>query len=119
MSRSDSDSWYAIRHKIDRYLALGCMTYVISVDQPVGVDRYGPGHADPADWTGQAIPELGGVRVEFDDDGRLVVVMPNGTQGSDHAELGAALVEARVAVLSRQLRDLGVEPEPAADRQGP
>ena len=113
---SNSDGWPAFRAKTLRYRDLGTVVYVVVVDEPsCEVVRLGSGDNEPVPWTDQPIPELGGLRLTFDD-GELVVVLPDGSRAtSDHALIDAAeqravAAEARVAALARQLEALGEEP---------
>lgn len=121
---SDRDSFADFRAKNRRYQALGTTVYSVVIDGPQGaVLRFAADDVEPVSWTGQPIPELGRLVIEFDhgrdgDGETLVVVTPDGLRASSDAEFVAEEAanraeEAadRAEALARQLRALGVEPE--------
>jgi Uma2 family endonuclease len=107
---SASDSVSAFTAKTHRYRRLGVPLYVVTVDidaLDVVVHRDGPER-----WIGRPIPELGGLRIDVNDDS-IVVVMPDGLVLHTAGDL-VRHADRRVEELEAQLRSLGIEPSPNA-----
>ncbi len=132
---SETDSWASMHDKLSRYRSLNVMAYVVTLTPTSRVERFSPDSKVSEDWEAKPIPELGGQRVSFDDEGELVVTLPDGSSGRSNDELAASMAsahvvradqaqaqadeaqtqadeaKARVAQLEAQLRALGAEPE--------
>jgi Uma2 family endonuclease len=113
---SDTDTFVSLRAKARRYQRLGTVTYVVTVDDgELDVLRLGIEDREFAPWAGQPIPELGGLRLDFDD-GDLVATLPDGTTGRSDSDLVEQVREAeetarrKIEALTAQLEALGVEP---------
>jgi hypothetical protein len=92
--------------KTHRYRRLGVPLYVVTVDEDaldVVAHRDGPER-----WIGRPIPELGGLRIDANDES-IVVVMPDGRVLHSAGDL-VRHADRRVEVLEAQLRALGIEP---------
>ena len=83
---SDTDTFVDLRAKVDRYCELGVVVYVVVIDQPMFVDRVTPEHRLPVNWSGKAMPELGGISVDFVN-GEPMVTTPDGMRGNSDREL--------------------------------
>lgn len=106
---SDTDTFVSLRAKAHRYQRLGTVTYVVTVDDgELDVLRLGIEDREFGPWTGQPIPELGGLRLHFED-GVLVATLPDGTTGRSDSDL-VDQARRRVEALTAQLEALGVEP---------
>lgn len=116
---SVTDGFVSLLGKLDRCRKLGTIAYVVSTEAPRSVLRWSPSdgeHPDRSeDWLDRPIPELGWLRITFDDD-HVVVTMPDGTRATSDVDLLAQTqqradqAENRAAELERRLRDLGVDP---------
>ncbi len=133
---SESDGYNSLRTKLARYAELGTTAYVVGVDESQTIERFAPSPKEAEawitaeGWNDRPIPELGGLRLRFDD-GQLTVIMPDGTTArSDHQlvdrarqqadeleqrlfrlEQQVAAYEQRAAGLEQQLREAGIEPD--------
>ncbi len=127
---SDTDSYSSLRTKAHRYLALGVPVYIVAVDGSPIVDRLDPERPGIEDWLDKPIPELGGLRLTFED-GEVAVVLPDQiVASSDHEILSAtkdrlvaaearvaeherraAEAERRAAELEQRLREAGIDPD--------
>ncbi len=94
---SDSDTFVSLLAKAHRYQSLETVAYLIvpGPTQP-RVLRLAPDDAEPRAWTGTPIDELGGIRLEIDDE-RIVLVTPSGVRASSDAEFLAAEADRRAA----------------------
>ena len=107
---SQSDSVNDFGDKVDRYLALGAIVYVLYAerDQPT-VERFSPEDREPRRWLGRPCPELGGLTFQVDGD-HLVVRSSEGVLAHSAADF-VAHFEATAARLAEQLRQAGLQPE--------
>jgi Uma2 family endonuclease len=114
---SRSDGFGDFRAKALRYQDLGSVAYVVVVDGPSqAVLRLGPDDRELVSWLDQPIPELGGLRLSFEDE-QLIATLPDGQKGPSDTFLFTSMKEERDAALDRaealerQLSALGVEPD--------
>ena len=107
---SETDSYPSLWAKARRYRELGVPTYLVSLEAGCNVFLTSPQQRFPVPWVDEPIPELGGLRLSFDDDNGLVVIGPDGVR---HDSVVGALAEAerRAEALAAQLRSLGHDPD--------
>ncbi len=137
---SDANTVPQFSAKLRRITGCGVVAYVVEVTpEAQAVLRYEAPSIAPIDWAGQAIPELGGIVLDFVDDD-LVATLPDGLTASsfdeivrrradraaddadrraDEADRRAAAAEARAAALEARLRALGHDPEEPSVDTGP
>jgi hypothetical protein len=114
---SGSDGFMDFLQKAARYQRLGVCCYsVITGSGVCSVLRSMPGEGTMSTvWTGQPIPELGGLRIDAVSD-RIVVITPSGDVLVHDSDLVEATeqrtnqAEQRVAELEARLRAAGIEP---------
>lgn len=121
---SSSDGFIPLRAKARRCRQLGAAVYLVVVaDSPPEVLRLHPDGRGTEPWIDRPIPELGGLRIGFDD-GALLVTSPDGLRVTSDEELAAKLetraeqaasradrAETRADALAERLRSLGVDPD--------
>jgi Putative restriction endonuclease len=107
---SGSDGFTDFLGKAARYQRLGVCCYsVVTAAGLCSVLRSMPGEGSlNTPWVGEPIVELGGLRVEVQDD-RIVVVTPTGDVLVHDSDLVEA-AEQRIADLEARLRAAGIEP---------
>jgi hypothetical protein len=119
---SDSDGFASLRSKVGRCRRLGATVYlvVVTASPPEVLRLEADGEAEER-WTDRPIPELGGLRIGFDEDA-LTVTTPDGLRATSdedlthqldsraaEAEGRAAEAESRAERLAARLRELGIE----------
>jgi len=131
---SENNTAFEVQKKNLRYKRLGVVSITVYIEPGTeGVFRQGPDDQDHRNWTGKPIPELGGLSLDFDDQGELRATTPEGYSGIRYAEIIQAGAEARAeaevaeakataaakiaaaekktAALLAQLRAAGIDPE--------
>lgn len=113
---SETDTFVSLRTKARRYQRLGTTVYVVIVDDgELDVLRLGVDDREFGPWAGEAIPELGGLRLHFEGE-TLTATLPDGTEATSDADLVAQARRAEdaarreVEAMRARLRALGVEP---------
>jgi Putative restriction endonuclease len=121
---SASDGFTDFLQKAARYQRLGVCCYSVITDAGAcAVFRFMPGEgAAYTVWTGEPIPELGGLRIDVAND-RIIVITPTGDvlvhdgdlveaneQRTIAADRRTTEAELRVSELEARLRAAGIEP---------
>lgn len=111
---SDTNTVSAFAAKLRRINSYGVVAYVVDVDpEAQAVLRYEAPSIAPSDWAGRAIPELGGIVLDFVDDA-LTATLPDGISATDPNGMVTALIadaNRRAEELADRLRALGHDPD--------
>ena len=120
---SDTDTFASLRTKTSRCRRLGVTVYLVVIDSsPPEVLRLAADGHDDELWIDRPIPELGGLRIGFDDHGTLTVTAPDGLSITseedlaDQLEARAETAESRVAEAERRAAEAERRAEELAER---
>ena len=114
---SDSDGFASLRSKAGRCRRLGATVYLVVITgSPPEVLRLAADDQADEVWTDRAIPELGGLRIGFEE-GMPVVTTPDGLRVTSDEDLTDQLAnrateaESRAERLAQRLREAGIDPD--------
>ena len=106
---SENNSAFEVQKKNLRYRRLGVVSLTVYIEPGTeGVFRQGPDDWDFLNWTGRPVPELGGLVLDFDDDGALRATTPAGFSGNRYADVLHATLADELAAEAEVRADAAV-----------